>query len=89
MKTTFERQIKKAMEEKKDVLGTKRTLASLKKKELKSVIVAESCPEPAKEEVRKSAASCGAEVELVKINGRQLGTVCRKPFSVTVLGLKK
>ena len=81
-------QLKKAIEEKKVILGAKRTIKYLKTKDLKLIIVSSNCPE----NVRKDLESYNkiANIEIIEFDGtgKGLGIICGKPFQVATLGIK-
>ncbi len=89
MDIKLEREIKKAVEEKNTVLGTNSTLKGLAKKQIKTVIVADTCPEAIKEKINKSADDKGTEIKPLNASAKDLGELLRKPFSVSVIGIKK
>lgn len=80
--------VKKAIKEKRVILGSKRSIEAILRKEAKMVIIAENCPEEYRKDAEKFAKL--ANVELVHYHGSgvELGELCRKPFSVAMLAIK-
>ena len=81
--------IRKYLEENRLNIGTKTTLRSLRKGKLAKVYLAANCPEHELAIISNEAKISGVElVQLTKSN-EELGTVCKKPFSVAAIGLLK
>lgn len=80
--------IKKALEDKKIIIGTERTLKALKKDHLRTVYITKNCPSDVKEDI--TCYSKLAQVETVHLEqpNDELGVLCRKPFSVSVVCVK-
>ncbi|NOR85749.1 hypothetical protein GQ473_06545 [archaeon] len=87
MDNNLEREIKNAIIEKQVIIGTNRTFKSLEKKEIKQLVVANTCPSDIVDKL--NTYSKDLKITLAEISAKNLGTLCRKPFSVCVLGLKK
>ncbi|MDP2750727.1 MAG: ribosomal L7Ae/L30e/S12e/Gadd45 family protein [Nanoarchaeota archaeon] len=82
-------QIKKAMEEKKLVIGTKETIKMVKYGKVSQVFLSENCPEEAKEDIHHL---CGVGKVLVtdlSLPNTELGITCKKPFSISVVSIRK
>ena len=71
-----------------NVYGTERTIKMLKKGELKYVVVSKNAPESIVNDINHYAAIAGVEVHRVDMDNTELGALCKKPFSVSVLGVK-
>ena len=72
---------------KKLVLGTEKNLKLLKNERLKRIYLASNC----KEETRKDVSHYGKGVEVIELNttNNETGVICKKPFSISVIGLTK
>ena len=79
--------LKEALKEKKVVMGTKSTLRLLKIGKLKKVYTASNCPENIKDDVSHYAKISNIEVVDLKENNEELGTLCKKSFFISVLGI--
>ena len=78
-------ELKKAL--KGDVIfGTDRVIKKLKLGKLKKVFLAKNCKEEVKEDILYYAKLAKTEVIELKIPNDEVGMVCRKPFSISVLG---
>lgn len=82
-------QIRKLIEEKKVTIGTDETTRALTGGSLKRVLVASNASETTKAEIARLQAVGGVEVEHLDVPNDELGTMCKKPFSISVLGIRK
>ena len=82
-------QIKKLLKTNSLVLGTDNTLKALKNKELVKVFLAQNAPEKMAEDVGYYASIAGAEVEKLDVPNDELGVICKKPFAIACIGMKK
>lgn len=75
--------VRALLQEKKVCIGRERCLKKLRLGEVKQVYIASNCPR--REDVDRLAALSGAVVETLSANNKELGALCRKPFSVSVI----
>ncbi|MBS3150479.1 ribosomal L7Ae/L30e/S12e/Gadd45 family protein [Candidatus Woesearchaeota archaeon] len=81
--------LKEAIKENKGVvLGTQRALKKLKMKSLKRIYVSSNVPEEVLEDIEHYAKLYNIPLVKLKESNEELGVLCRKPFSVSVLGLE-
>jgi len=80
--------IKKAIEDGKLIIGFKETMQALRQKEVAKVITARNVEEGRMADLKDLAAV--SEVELVTLTqaNDELGVICKKPFSISVLAIK-
>lgn len=78
-------EIRKYVDEKKTVIGTERTLKALKKGSLTKVFVASNTADETIAQIKALAGKI--EVVVLKENNEELGTMCKKPFFISVLGV--
>lgn len=78
--------IKKLMAKNKVVIGTNKVLKGLRSKSLKRVFLSSNCPQRVKDDVLKYAGLSGVEVVSLALPNEDLGTVCKKPFFVSMVG---
>ncbi len=81
--------IRKIAEGKKAVVGARRVLALLRRGELDAVYLASNCPALLRADVSRLAKLSGAKAEALDLPNDELGTLCRKPFAIAVLGVRK
>jgi len=79
-------ELKKFLKENKVIIGTNQVMKNLKLGKLKQVYLASNCPGNTKEDIKHYAKLNNVKVNELKENNEQLGVVCRKPFSISVLG---
>ena len=75
--------LKKDLKEKKHIFGLSKTIKELKAENVVTVYMASTCRN--KEEVRKLTKVYGANLIELEDNGKELGVLCRKPFTISVL----
>lgn len=81
--------IKKLLKSDKLILGTELTLKSLKKGELEKVFLSSNCPSNIRDDTTYYTKLSNTEVVEVGMPNDQLGDLCKKPFSVSIIGLLK
>jgi len=82
-------EIKKSMEDKKLVLGTKRVIKELRLGKFKKVYVSSNCPKDVVADINKYGEGTGTEVVLLDFPSPELGVLCKKQFFISVAGLIK
>lgn len=82
-------QLRKLIEDKKVTIGTDETKRALTSGGLKKVLIASNASEPTKAALARFQAIGGVDVEELPVPNDELGTMCKKPFSISVLGIKK
>lgn len=82
-------EIKKIAKAGKAVFGSEETLKALKLGKVGKVFVTSNCPEDVKADIAYYAELSGAEVANLAIPNDELGTICRKPFVISVLSVLK
>lgn len=81
--------IRKLLGTEKLIIGTDRTLKALRKGELEQVILASNCAADTLSAIERDAGLTGAEIVRLTENNDELGVLCKKPFRVAVLGVRK
>lgn len=77
-------EIRKLLGTDKLIIGTERTIKALKKDELVKVIVSKNCSEKVRSQLKGKA-----EIVEADENNEELGVLCKKPFRIALLGIKK
>lgn len=69
------------------VFGTERSLKLIKNDRLRLIYLARNCADSVRDEIKHY----GKEIEIVELDAsnNEIGVVCKKPFSVSVIGLTK
>ncbi|MFP4523604.1 MAG: ribosomal L7Ae/L30e/S12e/Gadd45 family protein [Candidatus Nanoarchaeia archaeon] len=70
------------------LLGMKSSIKAIRKATVSKVYLAKNCPEVIVEDIKHYAALSGVTVERLTINCDELATMCKKPFFVSVVGVK-
>lgn len=74
-------------DKKKLSFGDQRTLKLLKNGGLSEVFVCSNYPKKA--EIKRLVAISDAKLNVVKHTNEELGALCKKPFSISIIGLIK
>lgn len=82
-------EIKKLLKTENLVIGTDRTLKALRNNELVKVFLASNTPEELVKDVEYYTSITKIDVEKLKIPNDELGVICKKPFSIACIGMKK
>lgn len=82
-------EIKNNLKNKRLVLGTKLTVKQLKRGNVAKVFLSSNCPEPVRKDIAHYSQLGSIALEQLDIPNSDLGTICKKPFSVSVVGLLK
>ncbi|MBI3031941.1 ribosomal L7Ae/L30e/S12e/Gadd45 family protein [Candidatus Woesearchaeota archaeon] len=82
-------QIQEAIAKKKAIIGTKRALTHLRTGKLVTVFTTSNCPASVKEDVDYYTKLTKCDVHELKYTNEELGVLCKKPFSISVVGLLK
>ncbi|MFA5142444.1 MAG: ribosomal L7Ae/L30e/S12e/Gadd45 family protein [Candidatus Woesearchaeota archaeon] len=81
--------IKKALDEKTLVIGLEKTLSALKVGKMGEVFFAVNCPQDVKDDIAHYCKLQGKEAVELAITNEELGIACKKPFSISVVGISK
>ena len=82
-------EFKKLLKSKPIVIGTERTLKNLKLGRVQKVLISANCPAGVEKNVNYYAGLGEAELHKLDYPNDELGVICKKPFSISVLGLLK
>lgn len=82
-------QLRDAVAEKTALIGSRSVLRAIRTGSAKSVIVATNCPAPVAADIQKYAGMAGIKIERFDGTGRQLGTLCGKPFAIAAAAIRE
>jgi large subunit ribosomal protein L30e len=82
-------EIRKVLEQKKIALGSDQAIKNLKKGNVEKIFVTSNCAERTKQAVAKYAGMGKVEVGVLSMSNQDLGTICKKPFSISILSVLK
>lgn len=82
-------EIKKSIEEKKAVIGRDMTIKRLKRGEISKVYLSSNCADNVKQEIDDYCRIAGIESVQINYLNDEFAVLCKKPFSISVLGIKQ
>ena len=88
-KSTIITDIKRILDEKKEIIGTNVSLKEIKKNNLKKVYLTSNIQEDVKKDIIYYAGLANIDIIETDINNEELGIICKKPFLISILGEKK
>jgi len=71
------------------ILGTETTLKHIRKGAVEQVLVSANCEEKALETLQTYCGMQNIPLHKAPVQNDELGTICKKPFSVSVIAVKK
>jgi large subunit ribosomal protein L30e len=78
--------LKKLLKEGKVIIGTNQVMKNLKLGRLKEVYLSSNCPKNTVEDIKYYSKLNNVKINELKEDNEQLGIICKKPFSISVLG---
>jgi large subunit ribosomal protein L30e len=81
-------EIRKLLGSDKLIIGTDRVMKLLRQGALKKVILASNCKAEISSDVQYYSGLNGVEIVQLAENNEELGVFCKKPFNISVLGIK-
>ncbi|MBN1792877.1 ribosomal L7Ae/L30e/S12e/Gadd45 family protein [Candidatus Woesearchaeota archaeon] len=82
-------EIKKLWKNENLVIGSDEVLKLLRAGEIERVMLAKNAPEGVAQDVDRYTKLKGVPVEVLDVPNDELGVLCKKPFNIAVIGLKK
>ena len=82
-------EIKKGIESGKVVMGLKETIKNMKLGKISKVFLSNNCPESAKKDIETYSKMSEATFEVLDRSNEEMGIICKKPFSISVLSILK
>ena len=82
-------EIKKMLKSGNVMVGTEKTLKNLKLGKVENVLVSSNCPAKIEKDINYYAGLTGTEIHKLEYPNDELGVICKKPFSISVLALVK
>ncbi len=84
----YKAEIKKALQEKRLIIGSRKVMKKLKLGKLKLIVIASNCPEHIRKQVEYYAKLSNTEVKIFDGTGNELGIFCGKPFSIAAVAIE-
>ena len=82
-------EIKKMLKSGNIVLGTDRTIKGLRLGKVNKVLISSNCPAGVEKSIAKYANMSNAELHKLEYPNDELGIICKKPYSISVLAFLK
>ena len=82
-------EIKEHMKASRLVIGTKLTMKQLKLGRISKIFLSSNCPQNVSGDVDYYCNIAGCTVERTDVPNEELGAICKKPFSVSMIGVLK
>ena len=82
-------EIKKALFDGKAVIGTKKILNNLKSGKLETIYLSLNCPESVKKDIQYYSKLNETKIIQLKVPNDELGVLCKKTFSISILGVAR
>lgn len=82
-------ELKKVLKGENIVIGTERTLKELKRSTIERVFVTSNCPASVEQDIDYYARLGNVEKVKLPFPNEELGVICKKPFSISVVSLLK
>ena len=83
------KEIKQLLKTKKLVFGTKQTIKSIKQNKLEKFFLSLNCKEETKKDLLHYAKTVKIEAISLKNSNKDIGILCKKPFSISIIGVLK
>jgi len=82
-------EIRKLVKEKKIIIGTQRTLKDLKLGKTSRIYISSNCSEKTLETIKHYSKLSKTTITKLKYPNDELGILCKKPYSISVLSVPK
>ena len=82
-------ELRDLISEKKVIVGSKRTIKAIKLGKIEKVFLSSNCLPKAKDDIKQYSKLSKATVSQLRYPSDELGVLCKKPYSISVLGLLK
>ena len=81
--------LKKHVEKKTILVGTKQTLDGIRQKKVDAVYIRSTCSDSIKQDIAHHAKINDVSVKSVSQSSDELGVLCKKPFTISVVSTLK
>ena len=82
-------EIKKLLKDKKLIIGTSRTIKNLKLGKISKIFLSSNCPAHVKDDINYYSKLTDIAIVKLKYPNNELGVICKKPFSISILSTLK
>lgn len=81
-------ELKKLLRSEDAIIGTERTLKGLKAGKIKKILIASNCNDRVEKMIEYYVRVSKTELIRLSYPNDELGSICKKPFSISVIGLR-
>ena len=82
-------ELRKHVQGSKLVIGTAEVMKLLKHNKLARIFAASNCPASIKDDLKHYGTMADCEIVELQVPNDELGVLCKKPFSIAVVGVLK
>ena len=82
-------EIKKMLKTNDLIIGTEKTIKNLKLGKVQKVLLSSNCPSNVEKDINYYSTLNSIEVQKLEYQNDEVGVICKKPFSISVLALLK
>lgn len=82
-------ELKKMLGSEKLIFGGEESLKTLRKGGLSSIIFSQNPKPELKKDIEKYAEISSVTIEILDVPNDELGTICKKPFPISTIGIRK
>jgi len=82
-------EIKKNLTQKKIIIGAKKTVKNIKLGRIKKIFLSSNCPRDIRKDIKYYSKISKFDIIELDYKNDELGIICKKPFSIAVLGIAK
>ena len=83
------KEIKQLLKTKKLVFGTEQTIKCLKQGKIKKFFISSNCKDETKKDLQYYSKIGEVEAVPISNSNNEIGIICKKPFSISVVGVLK
>lgn len=81
-------EIKKLLKEDKIIIGSKTIIKNLRNNQLKKIFISDNCKDETVNDIEQYCKINNTEVIKLNYPNDELGVICKKPFAISVIGVK-
>ena len=83
------KEIKELLNTKRLIFGTEQTIKNIKQNKIEKFFLSLNCKEETKKDLQHYAKTTKIEAIYLKNSNKDVGIICKKPFSISVVGVLK
>jgi len=83
------KEIRESLQKKQAIIGKDKVIKGLKTGKVKKIFLSSNCSENMSKHIRRYSELSDVEVVDIKQTNVELGVLCKKPFSISTIGIAK